>query len=181
MPRQDGFSEAVVSCDMPELYNFYKCHKRFPWTHKEVDLAPHPVVSLVLQVGDMDKFPQALGFDILDPFFRVSKQSPCFTATEEDGGDKRHAQLELACKADGVHRQILFSLAIAVIAEAILRRTSAEEVPSLQRVAPRLHFWPFILISALMLFVLLAMILLFSVLTSIPYAVTLSTSLLVRS
>ena len=39
----------------------------------------------------------------------------------------------------------------------------------------------FMLISALMLFVLLDMILLFSVLTSIPYAVALSTSLLVRS
>ena len=34
-------------------------------------------------------------------FFRVSKQSPCFTAVEEDGGDKRFVELELACKADG--------------------------------------------------------------------------------
>ena len=36
------------------------------------------------------------------PFFRVSKQGPCFTAIEEDGGDKRLAQLELACNADDV-------------------------------------------------------------------------------
>ena len=43
------------------------------------------------------------------------------------------------------------------------------------------NFWPFMLISALMLFVLLIMIFLFSVVTSIPYAVALSTSLLVRS
>ena len=34
-------------------------------------------------------------------------------------------------------RQILFSLAIAAIAEAILIRNSAEQVPSLHRVAPR--------------------------------------------
>ena len=54
-----------------------------------LSLAPHPVVGLVLQVGDAKKFPQALGFQSLDPFFRVSKQGPCFIATEEDGGDKR--------------------------------------------------------------------------------------------
>ena len=72
------------------------------WTHKEVDLAPHPVVGLVLQVGDAEKFPQALGFESLDLFFRVSKQGPCFTAIEEDGGDKRLVELELACEADGV-------------------------------------------------------------------------------
>ena len=52
-------------------------------------LPPQPVVGLVLQVGDTEKFPQALGFQSLDPFFRVSKQGPCFTAVEEDGGDQR--------------------------------------------------------------------------------------------
>ena len=36
-----------------------------------------------------------------------------------------------------LHRQILFSLAIAAIAGAILMRTSAEQVLSLYRVAPR--------------------------------------------
>ena len=76
--------------------------KRFLWTHKGVDLTPHPVVGLVLQVGDAQKFPQALGFKSLDPFFRVSKHGPCFTAIEEDGGDKRFAELELACEAEGV-------------------------------------------------------------------------------
>ena len=43
------------------------------------------------------------------------------------------------------------------------------------------NFWPFVLISALMLFRLLVIILLSSVLTSIPYAVALSVSLLVRN
>ena len=87
-----------------------------------------------------------------------------------------------------LHHQILFSLGIAAIAEVILMWTSAEQVPSLHRIAPRYlklitysNFWPFMLISALMLFVLFIMILLFSVLTSIPYAVALATSLLVRS
>ena len=43
-----------------------------------------------------------LGFENLDPFFRASKQGLCFTALEEDGGDKRLVELEVACKADGV-------------------------------------------------------------------------------
>ena len=36
-----------------------------------------------------------------------------------------------------LHCHILFSLAITAIARAILTRTSAEQVPSLHRVAPR--------------------------------------------
>ena len=42
---------------------------RFLWIYKEVDLAPYPVISLVLKVGDTEKFPHALGFESLDPFF----------------------------------------------------------------------------------------------------------------
>ena len=73
----------------------------FLWTHREVDLAPHPIFGLVLQVGNAEKFPQALGFESLHPSLRVSKQGPCFTAIE-DGGDKRLVEPELACEADGV-------------------------------------------------------------------------------
>ena len=64
--------------------------------------------------------------------FRVSKQGTCFTAVEDNGGDNRLVELKLACKANGVDRQVLFSLAIA---EAILMWTFAEQVPSLHRVA----------------------------------------------
>ena len=74
-------------CKFPSLDS---CQKRFLWTHKEVDLAPHPVVGLVLQEADAGKFPQALGFESLDPFFRGSMQSPCFTAIEGDGGDETY-------------------------------------------------------------------------------------------
>ena len=81
---KDGFGEAVVTCDMPDPCEFPSldsCQKRFLWTRKGVDLAPDPVVGLVLRAGDAEKFPQALGFEGLDPFFRVSKQGPCFLAT----------------------------------------------------------------------------------------------------
>ena len=46
------------------------CQKRFLYTQKEVDLAPHPVVGLVLQVGDTEKFLHAPGLESLDPFFQ---------------------------------------------------------------------------------------------------------------
>ena len=79
----------------------------------------------------------------------------------------------------------MFHLAIT---EASLLQISAEQVPSLHRVAPRYlkkvtfsNFWPLMLISALLLFVLLVMILLVPVLTSIHYALAFSTSLLIRS
>ena len=136
----DGFGEAVVACDMPEpckCPSLDSCQKRFLWAHREVDFAPYPVIDLVLQEGDASKFPQTLGFERLDPFLRVSKQIPCSTAIEKDEGDKRFVDLELACKADGVASPILLSLTIVIIAEAILMRTSAEQVPSLLKVAPR--------------------------------------------
>ena len=65
----DGFGEAVVACDMPEPRQFPSldsCQKRCLWTHQEVDLSPHPVVGLVIQVGDAENFSHALGFERLD-------------------------------------------------------------------------------------------------------------------
>ena len=56
---KDGFGEAVVACDMPEPRTFPSldsCQKRFLWTHKQVDLAPHPVVGLAPQVGDTEVY-----------------------------------------------------------------------------------------------------------------------------
>ena len=67
-----------MACDMPEPYKFPPldiCQKRFLWTHKEVDLAPHPVVGLVLQAGDAEKFPRALGFEALDRFSKSASRT----------------------------------------------------------------------------------------------------------
>ena len=95
--------------------------------------------------------------------------------------------LNLLAKLMVLHCLVLLSLAIAAVAEEIQMWTSAEQVPSLHRVDPRYlklftssNFWLFVLMSAPM-FVLLVMILLFSVVISIPYAVALSMSLLVKS
>ena len=55
----------------------------------------------------MEKFPHGLGLKSLDPLFRVSKQGPCITTIEEDGGDKRLVQLELACTVREVLKFII--------------------------------------------------------------------------
>ena len=58
-----------MACDIPEPFKFPSldsCQKRFLQTPKEVDLAPHPVVGLLLQVENTEKFPHALGFENLD-------------------------------------------------------------------------------------------------------------------
>ena len=87
-----------------------------------------------------------------------------------------------------LHCQILFSQTVAATAEAILKSSSAEQVPCLLWVAPSdlklvtsSNFLLFMLIFTLMLFVLLVIVLFFSELTSILYAVALSMSRLVRS
>ena len=70
---KDGFGEAVVAFDKPKPCKFLSLdnyQKRFLWTHNEVDLAPHPVIGLVLQEEDAEKFLSALGFESLDPIFQ---------------------------------------------------------------------------------------------------------------
>ena len=45
-----------MACDMPEPCKFPPLdsfQKRLLWTHMEVDFAPHPVVGLVLQGGEI--------------------------------------------------------------------------------------------------------------------------------
>ena len=74
-----------MACDMSEPCRFLSlesCQKSFLWTHKEVDLALHPVVGLVLQVGDAEKFPQALVAKAWILFFKVSQQGPCFPVSQ---------------------------------------------------------------------------------------------------
>ena len=91
-----------MACNMPEPCKFPSldsCQKRFLWTHKKVDLAQQPVVGLLLQAGSCE---QVSSVTWILFFFSLIKQGSCFTATEEDGDDKRHVQLELACAADGI-------------------------------------------------------------------------------
>ena len=56
---KDGFVEAVMECDMPKPYKFPSldsCQERLLWSHKGVDLSPHPVVGLAFRIGDAEKF-----------------------------------------------------------------------------------------------------------------------------
>ena len=82
---KDGFGEVVATCDRPEPWkvpSLDSYQKRFLWTHKQVDIASHPVVGLVLQVRDAEKFPQALGLESLDYFLGVSTGSMFHSHTE---------------------------------------------------------------------------------------------------
>ena len=148
-------------CVFPSLDS---CQKRFLWTHEEVDLAPHPLIGLLLQVWDAKKFPQVLRLKRLDLFLTVSKQGPGLTALQEDWDDKRLVQLEVArsyliwpslplprrsfsqsqqqgpcltaIQEDGDDKRLvqLEVLEIASIAVAVLVIISAEQAPSFGRV-----------------------------------------------
>ena len=95
-----------MASDKPEpCKSLASCQKRFLCTHKEADLALHPVVGLVLHVGNAENFPRLLVSKSWIFFFFNSESASrihVFTAIEENGGDKRLVQLELACEADGV-------------------------------------------------------------------------------
>ena len=51
--------ETLSWCAKRKLPSFDSCQKVLLWAHKEVDLALHSVIVLVLQLGDAKKFPQA--------------------------------------------------------------------------------------------------------------------------
>ena len=73
---KDGFEEAAVARDRPEPCKFPSldsCHNRFLSAYKEVDLDLHPVVGLLLRVGDAEKFPQAFGLENLYLSLRISQ------------------------------------------------------------------------------------------------------------
>ena len=60
---KDGFEQAVVACSIPypcEFPSLDSCQKRFLWAHEELELARHPVVGLVLLLGDAEKFPETV-------------------------------------------------------------------------------------------------------------------------
>ena len=49
-----------VTCPKHASLSTDSCQKRFPWTHKEVDLSLHPVIDLELQGGETEKLLHAL-------------------------------------------------------------------------------------------------------------------------
>ena len=70
-----------MACDMFEPCKFPSLdssQKRLSWTNKETDFAPHPVVGLVLQAGDAEKFPRAFSFESPDPCFQSQQAGSMF-------------------------------------------------------------------------------------------------------
>ena len=108
-----------MTCPSHASFRLLTVARRGSWgSTGKFDLAPHPVVGVVLQVEDAETFPLALGFENLDPFLRVSKPGPCLRALEEDGGDNLTSLPKLIVFL----RQILFHLTIAAIVEGRLLR-----------------------------------------------------------
>ena len=102
---KDGFGEAVVACDMPEPCKFPSFHSsRRGSCGPTRKLTSFRTRSLVLcsKWEIRRSFLRHLVPKAWIVFFRVSKQGPCFRAFEEDGGDERLVELELALEADGV-------------------------------------------------------------------------------
>ena len=93
--------------DMPEPCKFPpldSCRKRFLWTHKEVALDPHPVVGLLLQVGDVGTFPPTLVFESLDPLFFSESASRVHVSQPQREIEVARdlLQRELSCEVNGV-------------------------------------------------------------------------------
>ena len=73
---KDGFGDSVVARDMPEPCEFLSldsCQERFLWVHKKDDLSPHPVIGLISQVRDAEKFPQAFGLENQDLLLTINE------------------------------------------------------------------------------------------------------------
>ena len=100
---KDGFGEAVVVCNMPAPCKFLSldsCHRRFLRTRKLILLHTQLFCAPSRRYRELSS---CTHFQRLESFFsRSRKQGPSVTARENDGGDKRLVELQLACEADGV-------------------------------------------------------------------------------
>ena len=125
-PSQDalkeGFGEAVVACGTRKRCKFPSldsCRRGSCGIPRKLILLRNQ--SLV-QAGDAEKFPQAQGFESLDPFSESAGRVHLSQPQRRMEVTRDLYSLNLLAKLMVLHRHILFSLAIAAIAEAILSR-----------------------------------------------------------
>ena len=83
----------------------------------------------------MKKFPNALDFESLDLFcfFQSASRVHASQQYRNKGVTRNFYSLNLLAKLPALHRQTLFRLAMV---EAILMRTTVEQVPSLHGLLP---------------------------------------------
>ena len=95
--------KAVLVCDMPKCFHLLTVARRGSCgPSRKLILLPTQSLVLCSKQEMWKSFLQHLVLKAWILFFRVSKQGPCFTAIEKDGGDKKLVELGLACKADGI-------------------------------------------------------------------------------
>ncbi|KAH3735361.1 hypothetical protein DPMN_041880 [Dreissena polymorpha] len=147
-------------------------HEGFLWAQNCCCHAPDVLIGLVLQPEDEKQSSETLVFKGLYPAFCVRVKWPCLAFVQQDRDYERLVEPVPGGKADGAACKKLTEL--DEIAMAILIRTSAVLLPSLDMVASKflklttcLSVSPLIVIYALVLFVLFSMVFDISALTSI--------------
>ena len=107
---KDGFGEAVVACDMPEpckFPSFDSCQKRFPWTHKEVGHAPHPVVGLVPHLHHQRQNEQLNAICVIITPNRFSRANDfCFQTSISGVSDLGNCSDAVVLPYQALHRDI---------------------------------------------------------------------------
>ena len=101
----DGFGEAVAAYNVPkpcEFLSLYSCQKRFFRPTREFILLRTQALVLCSKWKMRRNFLRHLVSKACALFLRLRKQGPCFSAIEENGGNRRPVELELACEANGV-------------------------------------------------------------------------------
>ena len=123
--------ERLLWHDMPKTCKFPfldSCQKRFLWTPKKLDLAPYRFIGLVFHIGSVEKFPQALGFESLDPFF--SQRAGSMFHSHRGGCRWQETCRAWTCLGSWWCCTTRSYINLAVT-EAMLMRISAKQVPSL--------------------------------------------------
>ena len=102
--------KAVMACDMPEPCKFSfldSCQKRFPWTHKEVGHAPHPVVGLVPHLHHQRQNEQLNAICVIITPNRFSRANDfCFQTSISGVSDLGNCSDAVVLPYQALHRDI---------------------------------------------------------------------------
>ena len=149
---------------------------------ESLDFAPDKGICFVVQVGNAEKFPQALHLKCLDASFCFCQKCPRLASVEQDREHQRSVEPELGLEADvALPYPVKSGHCCCCCGDPYADFCSAGAAPKYLKLATSFSVSPLMVILALMLLVLFTMVMDFSVLTSIPYALALLSSLSVRA
>ena len=97
--------ERLLWRDMPELWEFPpldSCQERILWAHKEMDLAPHTVVGLVLLQEVQRSFLGHLVSTAWTPFSELARRLDVLQLERTIAMTRDSFKLNFVFKADGI-------------------------------------------------------------------------------